>query len=49
MDTRTRTTLSMTADSAITGSARVLDSPRRRPFVAHWAITRATSGSWNRT
>ncbi len=39
-----RTTLSMTADSAITGSARVFDS--HGTTVRRWAITRATSGSW---
>jgi len=39
-----RMTLSMTADEAITGSARVLDKSGRT--VRRWAITRATGGSW---
>ena len=39
-----RMTLSMTADSAITGSARVFDSHGRT--VRRWTFTAAISGSW---
>ena len=39
-----RTTLSMTADSPITGSARVFDSHGRT--VRRWTVSKATNGSW---
>jgi spore germination protein YaaH/flagellar hook assembly protein FlgD len=39
-----RTTLSMTADSAITGSARVFDS--HGTTVRRWTFSKATGGSW---
>jgi flagellar hook assembly protein FlgD len=39
-----RTTLSMTADSPVTGSARIFDAHGRT--IRRWTLTKATSGSW---